>query len=223
MASRKEQKRSSPQRRLEQERVRAERARRDRRLRMLGGLVIGAVILVGVAVAISSGGGSSSTAPPKPTSVAAHSAAQTVNTLVSGIPQSATRLGSPNAPVTVTEYGDLQCPICKAFALGGESELISKDVRAGKVALVYRSTPTATANGPDPTSFPLSRPPRWPPVSSSEPGTTSFSSTTSRGRGHQLRQQRLPRRPGPADPRPQLLKVECGSTFADPHPAGLKR
>jgi protein-disulfide isomerase len=154
MASRKEQKEAARQRRLEQERVRAERARRDRRLRMLGGLVVGAVILVGVAIAISSGGSSSSAAPPKPTSVAAKSAAQAVNTLVSGIPQSGTRLGSPKAPVTVTEYGDLQCPICKAFALSGENELIAKDVRAGKVQLVYRSTPTATANGPDPNIFP---------------------------------------------------------------------
>ncbi|MGH2873829.1 MAG: DsbA family protein, partial [Solirubrobacteraceae bacterium] len=48
-----------------------------------------------------------------------------------------------------TEYGDLVCPVCKAFALGAENQLISNDVRAGRVKLVYKALETAslTANG----------------------------------------------------------------------------
>ena len=35
--------------------------------------------------------------------------------MLKGIPQHGTTLGNPKAPVTFTEYGDLQCPICKDF------------------------------------------------------------------------------------------------------------
>jgi protein-disulfide isomerase len=146
MASRKEQKEAARQRRLEEERARAERARRDRRLRMLGGVVVGAVVVVVAAIAISSGG-STGTAP-KPTSASAKQAAATVNTLLAGIPQQGNTLGSPNAKVTVTEFGDLVCPVCKDFALSSENQLIANDVRSGKVKLVYRALETAsqTAN-----------------------------------------------------------------------------
>jgi protein-disulfide isomerase len=153
MASRKEQKEAARQRRLEEERARSLRARRDRRLRMLGGVVLGAVAVIVVLVAVSSGGGGSA-GVPKPSSPAAKQAAATVKTLLAGIPQSGTRLGSPTAKVTVTEFGDLECPVCKDFALNAENQLIANDVRSGKVQLIYRSLPTATANGPEPGAFP---------------------------------------------------------------------
>jgi len=147
MASRKEQKEAARQRRLAEEKARAERARRDRRLRMTGGVVLGAVIIVVAAIAISSKGGGNATAP-KPTSAAAKQSAATVNKLLAGIPQDGTTLGSPSAKVTVTEYGDLVCPICKDFALSSENQLITNDVRSGKVKIVYRALETAsqTAN-----------------------------------------------------------------------------
>jgi protein-disulfide isomerase len=147
MASRKEQKEAARQRRVAEERARAERARRDRRLRMLGGTVVAAIAVVVVAIAISSGGGSPKVV--KPNSPAAKQAQATVNTLLAGIPQQGATLGSPSAKVTVTEYGDLVCPICKDFALGAENQLISNDVRSGKVKVVYKALETASgqANG----------------------------------------------------------------------------
>jgi protein-disulfide isomerase len=146
MASRKDQKEAARQRRLAEERLRAERARRDRRLRLLGGTLVGAIAVVVIAIVISSGG--SSSAVVKPTSAAAKKAQSTVNTLLSGIPQTGNTLGSPSAKVTVTEYGDLVCPVCKDFALGAENQLISNEVRSGKVKIVYKALETAsqTAN-----------------------------------------------------------------------------
>jgi protein-disulfide isomerase len=146
MASRKEQKEAARQRRLAEERARAERTRRDRRLRILGGVVVGAVVVVVAAIAISSR--TSSASAPKPTSASAKQAAATVKTLLAGIPQQGNTLGSPSAKVTVTEYGDLVCPVCNEFALSSENQLISNDVRSGKVKLVYRALETAsqTAN-----------------------------------------------------------------------------
>jgi hypothetical protein len=63
--------------------------------------------------------------------------------------QSQTSVGSAAAKVTMTVYGDLECPICRAFVLGsGFSQLFARDVRSGKVRIVYRSFCTATCNGP---------------------------------------------------------------------------
>jgi protein-disulfide isomerase len=154
MASRTKQKEAARARRVAEERAAAERAQRARRTRMLGGVLALAVAIVGVAIAISVGGSGSSSAP-KPTSTAAKQAASTVNNLIAGIPQSGVTIGSPTAKVTVTEFGDLECPLCRDFALGAETQLISNDVRSGKVKLVYRSLETATGSAPDPSIFPV--------------------------------------------------------------------
>ncbi len=151
MASRTKQKEEARARRLAEEQARAERVRRTRRLQMLAGLVGVAIVVVVVAIAISSSGGG---APPKLNSPAAKQASSTVNALLAGIPQSGNTVGSPSAKVTITEYGDLQCPVCKDFALSAENQLLKNEVRTGKVKLVYRSLETATGNAPDPSIFP---------------------------------------------------------------------
>lgn len=150
MASRKEQKEAARAQRLAEEQARAERDRRARRVRTLLGVVLAAVVLVAIAIAISVGGGSST---PPPNSSSAKRAGAAVAAELAGIPQSGSTLGAGRAKVTVTEFGDLQCPICRDFALGAESSLISNDVRSGKVKLVYRSLETATGNSPDPSVF----------------------------------------------------------------------
>jgi protein-disulfide isomerase len=150
MASRSKQKEEARARRLAEEQSRQEKARRDRRLRMLG-LTLGvAVAVVVVAIIVSSGGSSNS----NPTSPANKKNIAAVDTLLNGIPQSGARLGNPNAKVIVTEFADLQCPVCKDFSEGAENQLIANDVRSGKVQLIYRSLSTATGNGPNPNIFP---------------------------------------------------------------------
>lgn len=151
MASRTRQKEEARQRRIAAEQARLERSRRNRRVRILGGTLLGALAIVAVLIAVSLGG--SSKPAPQPNSPQAKNVASTVNSLIGGIPQTGNRLGSPTAPVTVTEFGDLECPICQTFALGAESSLISHEVRAGKVKVVYRSLCTATCNGPGQSTF----------------------------------------------------------------------
>lgn len=125
-------------------------------MRILGGIVVIAIVIVGVAIAVSSGGGNNSSSSASLGTPAAKQAAASVQSALNGIPQSGNRLGSPSAKVTVTEYGDLQCPICKDFSAGAESQLISSDVRPGKVQLIYRSLETATSSAPDgATIFPV--------------------------------------------------------------------
>ena len=136
MATRAEQKAKAREERLAREREAAEAARRRQRLYTIGGVVVVAIIVVAVIIAIASGGGSSSGGGGK--------AASTVDKLLAGIPQSGATLGKASAPVTVTLFEDLECPVCKEFNLGAGNQVIKNEVRAGKVKLVFKSLQTAT-------------------------------------------------------------------------------
>jgi protein-disulfide isomerase len=145
VASRKEQKEQARAKRLAEEQARAARASRARRMQLLGGVLIAAVAIIVVAIVVSSSGGTKKV--PKPNSKAATAAASTVDALLAVIPQSGTTLGNPKAPVTVTEFGDLECPICMEFATGGaENQIIQNDVKTGKAKLIYRSLETASGD-----------------------------------------------------------------------------
>jgi protein-disulfide isomerase len=117
---------------------------------MLAGVGVIAAAFVAVAIAVST---SASGSAPKPQSAAAKQTAAKVDALLRGIPESGNTLGSPKAKVTMTECGDLECPICRQFALGPQSQLIARDVRAGRLKIEYRSLCTATCAGPQPSVF----------------------------------------------------------------------
>ncbi len=48
-------------------------------------------------------------------------------------------LGDPNAPVTIVEYGDYQCPFCEKFFSETEPLIREKYVQAGTVRMIYRN------------------------------------------------------------------------------------
>ena len=106
------------------------------RLIYLGGLV--AAVVVAIVIVVAAGGGGKKAATGGTAGKAA------VIALLKGIPQNGNTLGKATAPVTITEYGDLVCPVCQAFALGSETQLINGPVRSGKVKLVYRGLETAS-------------------------------------------------------------------------------
>jgi protein-disulfide isomerase len=150
MASRTKQKEQARAQRLAEEQARKERERRQQRVRMLSGVILAAVAVVAVAIAVSTGGGSS-TATGLQTGTKSTKLVSQVTSLLSGIPQSGATLGNPKAPVTMTYYGDLECPICRDFTLsGGFPQLVANDVRSGKVKVVYKAFETAT---PSPQTF----------------------------------------------------------------------
>src|SRR4051812_15050709 len=100
---------------------------RRRRVGFLGGAVAIAAVVVAIAAIVS-------TTPKKPVA-----ASSTTNALVAGIPEHNGVLGNPNAPYTVTEYLDLQCPICKAASTQVLPALIDNYVKTGKVKLQART------------------------------------------------------------------------------------
>jgi protein-disulfide isomerase len=117
--------------RMAAERAAAAATTRRRRLWRLAAAITAAAILVGAAVAISA-----PNATPTPKAA----------TIVDGIPERGGVLGDPNAPVTVTEYVDLQCPVCASAAKESLPTLINDYVRTGKVKLEAR---TLSFLGPD--------------------------------------------------------------------------
>lgn len=47
--------------------------------------------------------------------------------------------GDPNAPITITEYSDFQCPYCRIFFENTEALLMERYVETGTVYFVYKS------------------------------------------------------------------------------------
>jgi protein-disulfide isomerase len=56
-----------------------------------------------------------------------------------GIPQNGLVLGDPAAEVTLYEYGDLQCPVCKAFSEEIVPAVIDSKVRGGEAKIEFRN------------------------------------------------------------------------------------
>ncbi len=48
-------------------------------------------------------------------------------------------LGNPNAPVTIVEYGDYQCPFCGAFFSQTQPQIADNYVNKGVVRMVFRN------------------------------------------------------------------------------------
>jgi protein-disulfide isomerase len=94
-------------------------------------------VIVVVAIVVSSGGGGKSTSAP--TSSSGQSAAASAAALFNGVPERNGVAGSSAAKVTVTEYLDLQCPICREASTQVIPGLVNNYVKTGKVKLQART------------------------------------------------------------------------------------
>jgi protein-disulfide isomerase len=122
--------------RLAAQQASAARDRRTRNLWRLGAAAAAAVVLVVAGIAVSSSGGKPATRAP----------AGGASTLFAGIPEQGGVLGDPKAPLTVTEYLDLQCPVCREASTTTLPAVVKQFVRTGKVKLQAR---TLQFIGPD--------------------------------------------------------------------------
>lgn len=97
------------------------------KIRLFGGIAI--VVLLGLIVGTRLGTGGD-TSPI--------GGVDEIEQLFTGIPQEGVTLGDPNAPVTLIEYADLQCPHCKRWASSTLPVVVSDYVRTGKLKIVFR-------------------------------------------------------------------------------------
>jgi protein-disulfide isomerase len=88
-------------------------------------------LLVVAVLALVAGIGIGTHQAPRP-------AAAAPGDLLDGIPQRGLELGDPDAPVTLVEYGDLQCPYCAYWSRTTFPVLVRDYVRPGRVKLVFR-------------------------------------------------------------------------------------
>lgn len=113
-----------------------------RRRPRLGGLLVLALCvgLLGFAiVSISVGTGGEGQEPI--------TGASETQSLVGGIQQDGATLGSPDAPVTIQVFNDLQCDPCSNWNRSVIVPLIRGPVRAGQVQMVFHHFPISAASG----------------------------------------------------------------------------
>ena len=96
-------------------------------------IVIAIALAVVLAVVLTNGssGNSSVTGSTLPDS-------DVIAQQLGGIPQQGNVLGKASAPVTMVEYIDLQCPVCRQFETEVMPTLIQRYVRSGKVKVEAR-------------------------------------------------------------------------------------
>jgi protein-disulfide isomerase len=107
---------------------------RERRLWLLGGAAVLAALIVVVAIVISQGGAEDD----EPAAPAQSGAPEQAQDVLEGIPQDGVFLGDPDAPATLIEFADLQCPFCAEFATGQLPDVIDQYVRTGDLRLELR-------------------------------------------------------------------------------------
>jgi protein-disulfide isomerase len=96
--------------------------------------IAGVAVAIGLVFALRGGGSSSATS----TTVSALPDAAATTALFGGIPQRGNVLGKPSAPVTMVEYIDLQCPVCRAFETEVMPTIVDRYVRTGKLKVEAR-------------------------------------------------------------------------------------
>jgi protein-disulfide isomerase len=116
--------------RLAAEHAEKSRKQRLRRLKLLAAAATAAAVLVVGGALISSAGGKKSATPSSP----AHS-----SDLFAGLKETDGVIGDKSAPLTVTEYLDLQCPVCKQASTSTLPALVNDYVKTGKIRLQART------------------------------------------------------------------------------------
>jgi protein-disulfide isomerase len=117
--------------RLREEQQTGADERRQRLIKLASAATFLALVVVAVLIVVSGGnsGGDASNIVD----------AEEVDQDLAGIPQKGMVLGDPKAKVTVLEFGDLQCSVCKGYAEGVLPQIIENQVQSGAAKIDFRN------------------------------------------------------------------------------------
>jgi len=105
--------------------------RRKRLLQIGSGAVFLAIVVVAVLIVVSQSETSGGDTTLEDVGL--------VNSELQGIPQNGMTLGELQAKVTLIEFGDLQCPVCKGFSEEIIPDVIESKVRSGEAAIEFKN------------------------------------------------------------------------------------
>jgi protein-disulfide isomerase len=111
--------------------------RRPRTLYLAVGAAAAAVAGALIFASILTSGDDSAPAAGDSAAITVAGAAES-RALLAGIPQQGIALGRRDAPVTLVEFADLQCPFCAEWSRDALPTLVRDYVRPGKVRIVFR-------------------------------------------------------------------------------------
>src|SRR3989338_1958702 len=118
----------------EQENIPATNAELPQSSYLIPGAIIVAGVLIAGAVMYSNSGNA-------PVPSAKNEQAAVGQAVLDNLADDDPMLGDPNAPVTIVEFADFQCPFCRKFFETAEKEIIERYVKTGKARLIYRDFP----------------------------------------------------------------------------------
>jgi protein-disulfide isomerase len=109
---------------------------RRRQILQLSAVVVFAALVVVATILLF--GGSDDEETPAARGSGAPTDARQVEDLYTGIPQDGIHLGDPNAPATLVEIADLQCPFCAQYSTGALPSVVVDYVWQGRVRYELR-------------------------------------------------------------------------------------
>jgi protein-disulfide isomerase len=135
MSNKREREKRREERLHEEQKTGGSGEQRKRLLQIAAGAAFLAIVAVVVLIVANSGGSDEGGDAGNLKEVKA------VEKLFAGIPQQDLVLGDPAAKVELVEYGDLQCPVCRAFAEEILPPVVEDQVKNGDVKVVFRNFP----------------------------------------------------------------------------------
>jgi protein-disulfide isomerase len=112
--------------------------RSNRRLLVIGAPILAIVVFAAVIIAVHLATSGSGSGTPDAANL---QFVPNAKSEFAGIPSTGNVVGFANAPVTVQEFGDLRCPVCREFDSTVIPDVLTKLVRTHKAKILYRHWP----------------------------------------------------------------------------------